>query len=68
MGSLVDLIPAKYRKVLYGVLAFALAVYAIWRAVEGDWTQFAVSLTTSLVNVLATANTNVPPVEAVGVE
>lgn len=60
MNYLVDLMPAKYRKYLYAVLSAAVAVYGIWQAVEGDWTQFTVSLVTTLTGVLATANTNVP--------
>ena len=59
MKYLVDLIPAEYRRYLYAVLSAAVAVYGIWQAVEGDWTQFTVSLVTSLTGVLATANTNV---------
>ena len=60
MNYLVDLIPAKYRKYLYAVLSAAVTVYGIWQAVEGDWTQFSVSLVTALTGVLATANTNAP--------
>lgn len=59
MEYLIDLIPAKYRQYLYAVLSATVAVYGIWQAVEGDWTQFTVSLITALTGVLATANTNV---------
>lgn len=57
MNALIDLIPAKGRKYLYAVLSGAVAVYGIWQAVEGDWTQFGVSVVTSVTALLATANT-----------
>lgn len=57
MNFLVDLIPEKARKYLYGALTFLSTVYAIWVASNGDWVQFSVSLVTALVTALATANT-----------
>lgn len=59
MGALVDLIPAKARKVLYAVLSAGVAVYGIWQATEGNWDEFTVSVITSLTGLMATANTDV---------
>lgn len=61
MNALIDIIPAKARKYLYAILAAALAVYAIWQAVDGDWTQFSVALTTAVVNIMAAGNVALPP-------
>lgn len=57
MADLLRMIPSKYRKIAYAVLAFALAVYGIWQGVEGDWTQFAIALVTALSSTMATVNT-----------
>jgi len=57
MTYLIDIIPARARKYLYAALAAALAVYGIWQATEGDWTQFSVALTTAIVNIMAASNT-----------
>jgi hypothetical protein len=61
MKPLVDLIPAKARKYVYAVLSAAVAVYGLWQASLGDWTQFAVALVTALVGLMATANTSTTP-------
>jgi len=57
MSFLVNLIPASARRWLYAILAALVAIYGIWQATEGDWTQFVVSLITSLVSALAAGNT-----------
>ena len=59
LGFLVDLIPAKQRKIVYTVLAVAVALFGMWQAFEGDWLQFVISFATTLVSTLATANTDV---------
>lgn len=56
MNALVNMLPPQGRKILYGVLAAALSIYAIWQAVDGDWTQFSVSIATALVNIMAAGN------------
>jgi hypothetical protein len=56
MNALLTMIPPKARKVLYAVLAAALAVYAIWEAVDGDWTQFGIAVTTAMVQIMAAGN------------
>lgn len=58
---LIDLIPAKARKYVYAILAIAVFVYGVWQAADGNWGQFIVSLVTSAVSTLATANTDVGP-------
>lgn len=65
MNALIDIIPARGRKYLYAILAAVLAIYAIWRAVDGDWTQFSVALATSLVNIMAAGNVNTTPIPTV---
>ena len=51
-------IPAKYRKIIYGVGSLALAVYAIWEGVGHEWRAFVIALVTAIVTTLATANTD----------
>lgn len=53
-----NLLSARTRKIVYGVLSAALFVYGIFEASQGDWTQFAVSLVTSVVAEMARQNTN----------
>lgn len=63
MTELLQMIPANYRKVIYAVLTALLAVYGVWRAVDGDWEQFVVSLFSAATTGMATANT-FPEVES----
>jgi hypothetical protein len=58
---LTDLIPAKYRKVLYGILTLVAFGYGLWQASDGDWNQFAAAVITALIGALATSNTDVEP-------
>lgn len=55
-----DVIPAKYRKKVYALVALAAALFGIWQASEGDWTTFAASVLTFLTTSLAAGNTNPP--------
>lgn len=59
MKPLIDIIPAKVRKYVYAVLSFAVAVYGIWEASQGDWRAFTVAVVTAAVGIMATANTDV---------
>lgn len=59
MNFLIELVPAGGRKVLYALLTFGLALYAIYQASDGDWVLFAFSVASGLVAALATANTHV---------
>lgn len=53
-----DLIPAKYRKYVYALVALASIVLAAWTAAAGDWRVFAASLVSALVSGLAHGNTS----------
>lgn len=57
MSYLNDVLPPRVRYHLYGVMTLALAIYGIWQATEGDWTQFGVSLLGSATTALAQGNT-----------
>lgn len=61
MNPLNDIIPARYRKVVYAVIALAALVFGIWQASDGDWTVFVGSLLAALVTATAASNTDVPP-------
>lgn len=61
LSLLIDLIPAKQRKILYALLTVGVTLYGVWQVADGDWGQFIVSAVTALVGTLATANTNVKP-------
>lgn len=57
MSILFDLIPAKYRRLAYGLATLVLFVYGLWEASNKDWSTFVVSVLSSVVTALATANT-----------
>lgn len=57
-NPLTELIPAQYRKYVYGVATLLAAVYALWQVSGGDWEQFAASGIAALVAGLATSNTD----------
>lgn len=61
MNILVDIIPAKWRRAVYGVLALAALVVTVWQASDGDWKTALISLVGSAVTTLAHANTTTPP-------
>lgn len=61
MNPLIDVIPATARKYVYAVVALALYVYSVWRATQGDWEQFGVTLAGALASTLAHANVTVAP-------
>lgn len=61
MNPLTDLIPAKYRKYVYAVVALAAFVYGVYEASNGDWKQFAIGLVGAAASALAHANTNTQP-------
>lgn len=53
-----DLIPAKYRKLVYGLAALGSLAFSVYQASEGDWGEFTEGLIAGLVNVLAHQNVN----------
>jgi hypothetical protein len=61
-NPLVDVLPPKYRKAAYAVLALAGLLYAAYTAAGGDWRQALGSLFASLVLGTAHANTLARPV------
>lgn len=59
-NPLTDLIPAKARKYVYGVVLLAALVFGAWQASEGNIEVFVGSVITALVNALALSNTFSP--------
>lgn len=57
MNPLSDLIPARGRKYVYGVILLASLVFGAWQASEGNIEVFIGFLITALVNGLALSNT-----------
>lgn len=58
-----DIIPTRWRKHVYAVVALLALVYGAWQASDGNWSQAAASLLAALVNGLAHGNTNPEPPE-----
>lgn len=61
MNMLIDIIPPKARRYVYGVLALVALVFGAVQAAGGDWKAALTALVTSAVTSLAHANTNEPP-------
>lgn len=62
MQFLVDIIPAKARRYVYGAVALASLIFGAWQAADHDWKATIVSLVPLAVGALAHANTsNVSP-------
>lgn len=59
-NPLTELIPAKARKYVYGIVFLAAIVFSLYQASEGDWEIFVGGLITALVNALALSNTVSP--------
>lgn len=57
MNALFDIIPAKYRRLVYSLTTLALAIYGIWEVSQGDVKTFLISLASAVVTALASANT-----------
>lgn len=55
---LTDVIPARYRKIVYAVAGVASLALAAFEAAHGDWAKFAEGLVGALVSALAHQNTN----------
>lgn len=56
-----DIIPARYRKVVYALVTLAATIFGIWQASNGDWSTFVASVLTAATTGLATANTDPQP-------
>lgn len=60
MNFLVDIIPPKARRYVYGAAALAALIFGAWQASEGDWKTAVTSLLGSTWAALAHANTTEP--------
>lgn len=58
MNPLRNIVPAKYRKLVYALLTLAALIFGIYQATEGDWTLFIGSVLTALTSGTAASNTN----------
>ena len=61
MKWLIDIIPAAWRRHVYGALALGAFAYTVWQASDGNWRQALASFVGSAVTALAHANTNQAP-------
>lgn len=60
-----DIVPAKYRKQVYALIALAAIVFGAWQASEGNIELFIGSLIVALSHATAASNTSDPaPAEA----
>lgn len=57
-NPLTDLIPAKARKYVYGLVALAALVFGAWQAADGNVEVFVGALITALTGALALSNTS----------
>jgi len=57
---LIDIIPPRARRNVYGVLSLLALAYSAWQAADGDWKAALTGLLTTAVTALAHANTNEP--------
>lgn len=64
MNFLVDIIPPKARRYVYGGLSLLALIYGAWQAAGGDWRAALTSLVTSAATALAHANTSAEPDDA----
>jgi len=65
MNFLVDIVPAKWRKLAYGLLALVAFAVTVWQTADGDWKTALISLVTSAATAVAHANTNATPAETI---
>jgi hypothetical protein len=61
LDYLVDIIPAKARRYVYGAAGGLLFVWGGWQAAHGDVTVFLTSLASAVVLAMAHANTDPQP-------
>ena len=64
MQFLIDVIPPKSRRYVYGVLSLLALAYGAWQAADGDWKAALTALVTGAVTSLAHATPNAAPDEA----
>lgn len=59
--ALEGIIPPKYRKYVYTLVALASLAFAAYAGANGDWSQFIVLLLNGSSSGMAAANTTAPP-------
>jgi hypothetical protein len=59
MSILADLVPPKFRRYMYGLLALISLVWGAYNAAGGDWRATALAVLTALTTAMAHANTSV---------
>lgn len=68
LNVLIDVIPAKYRKFVYALVALLSLGYSIWQAADGNWGQVIGALLTSLTTTTAAVNTDTADLTPAGVD
>jgi hypothetical protein len=63
---LIDIVPARYRKVIYALVALLALLFSIWQASNGNWEQFIFGVIASLTTTTASVNTIAQPLYAAG--
>lgn len=56
-----DIVPARFRKQVYAVIALAALAFGLWQAAQGDWAVFVGSVLTTLATATAASNTETKP-------
>lgn len=59
MNPLFEIIPAKYRKLVYFLVTLLVGAYGVFQATDGNWGQVVGSVLVALTTGVATANTAV---------
>lgn len=54
-----DVLPAKYRKVVYALIGLASIGWGVYQASDGDWRSLVGGLVVALTQLTAASNTNV---------
>lgn len=68
LSILFDIIPAKYRRLVYAIATLGLSLYGFWEVSQGDVKTFLISLASAVVTALASANTTPVGTEAASTE
>jgi hypothetical protein len=59
MNPLIDIVPEKYRKLVYFLVTLLVGAYGVFQATDGNWGQVVGSVLVALTTGVATANTAV---------
>lgn len=63
MNPLTNILTPRIRGVLYAVFTVVALVLAAYQASEGDWFEFAVAVTSSLLTLTAASNASYTPTD-----